>query len=452
MTNLAAWLAFCALACFFFRGRLYIPVTLAILTFVFVPGQADGVIMPQLHPGAWFLLVILITFLLANWGNYAPMLRRTTPVAVALVVLMLNSSLDLINPSGGSSLRQWIGFVLRQMVFPYLIYSMVRTELARTPLARRFLLGGLLSMGVLQAYLSFLQVSTHGKSGYIWKSYYARSWWWSENWHIGMGTTAHPLQMGIFLVALIPLLVYVRWHLIRWALILAFLYGIASATARTASVLAVLAVGFVLAYGYQMVVRTGFILLLSTPLALALTNSKVFAALIEKFQSDNGSTQLRGDALRWALAHRNEFYVFGYPGSRDLRTEGVISSSLENAYLMAGLSFGLLFALLLVVVHLGMIVVPLRHFRLALIAPLLPCVFTMIAFNGSSSFMAGGLEGTTFWVFLAIYHAAAYDPQETDWGASEAETVPQPAALDQVRVPAMTGAGHSSPASAIGPG
>jgi hypothetical protein len=34
-----------------FRHRLYVPVTLALLTYIAVPGQADGLIMLQFHPG-----------------------------------------------------------------------------------------------------------------------------------------------------------------------------------------------------------------------------------------------------------------------------------------------------------------------------------------------------------------------------------------------------------------
>lgn len=155
-------------------------------------------------------------------------------------------------------------------------------------------------MGLVQAYLSFIQVTSHGKSGFIWRQYLARSWWWTDSWHIGLGTTGHPLQMGIFLAALVPLTTYVRWYVVRWALVLAYLYGIASATARTASVLAILAVGFVLAYGSRLVLRTVLIIAVSAPVALALFRSNAFTVLLTKFRSDHGSTQLRGDALQWA--------------------------------------------------------------------------------------------------------------------------------------------------------
>lgn len=432
MRNLALWLIICIAITTLFRHRLYIPTILAVLTFVAVPGQAEGLIMPQLHPGAWFLLVLLPFYLSVDWPAYRDILLRTQVVVVAMLALTAYTSLDLINPSGGSSLYQWFGFVLRQMGFPYLIYTMLRAELARTRRAEPVILWSLFLMGLAQVYLSFLQVSTDGKQGYLWKAYYVRSWWWVDNWHIGMGTTAHPLQMGIFLAALIPLLSRLRWQSAAFGIGLAYLYGIASATARTATVLAGAAFVYVFIRGSRAMLRMALVLLLAVPFALTLYRSHAVTVLLAKFRSDGGSTQLRGDALKWVLAHHNEFLVFGYPGSRDLRSAGVLSSSLENAYLMAGLSFGLIFAAALILFHLGMVLAPLRHFRPDLIGYFLAAAFTMIAFNGSSSFMVGGLEGTTFWVFLALYHAAAYGPPPPEI-AGDADGV---GALDGAEEPA----------------
>jgi uncharacterized membrane protein (DUF2068 family) len=105
--------------------------------------------------------------LTVDWRNYREVLLRSRWLQVIMAILITYSALDLINPAGGSSLYVWFGFVARQFFFPFLIYSMVRTVVRGSRRAFRFLLYSLLAIGVLQVYLSYLQVSTDGKQGYL---------------------------------------------------------------------------------------------------------------------------------------------------------------------------------------------------------------------------------------------------------------------------------------------
>jgi hypothetical protein len=178
-----------------------------------------------------------------------------------------------------------------------------------------------------------------------------------------MGTTAHPLQMGILLAALIPLLAAIKSITLRLGLAILFAYGILTATARTATVLSAIAILYLVLLGSKKIFRTILLVGMAMPVALALFQSRAFFVISSKFKSDGGSTQLRADAAHWAWVPRDEFMVFGYPGARDLRQAGVLASSLENAYLMAGLSFGLVFAAGLAFMHLSLLLVPMRRFR-----------------------------------------------------------------------------------------
>lgn len=407
MTSLLFWLGGCAILCWAFKDFIAVPLSLIILTYIAVPSQAEGLILPRIHPASWFLIVLLVIVISYHWDELREVLRRTNPMRIMIVVLIAYSSLDLVNPQGGSRVGDYVPFVIKVLILPYVLYALVRVALAMDgQRARRWILWSLFAMGVFQAYLSFLQVSTEGREGYLWRHYYERSWWWVDDWHIGMGTTAHPLQMGLFLASLVPLLALIRSQVIRYGAVLAYLYGISSATARTGMVLAVAGVVFLVITGIRRALTTIAVISMSVPLVLAFLASRAFDRLLKKFQSDEGSAQMRADAFHWAVAHYHDFLIFGYPGARDLRTTGVLRSSLENGYLVAGLNFGLVFAALVLIYHLGCLLVPLPKVRWSTLPYLMACVFTMVGFNGSGSFMYGGLEGTTAWVFFALYHDA----------------------------------------------
>ena len=81
-------------------------------------------------------------------------------------------------------------------------------------------------------------------------------------------------------------------------------------------------------------------------------SSEARQSIIEKVNDDGGSNQKRFDALTWVSNNFQHFILTGYPGDQDLRASGQLSSSLENAYLIAAMGYGLIFSAVLIALQL----------------------------------------------------------------------------------------------------
>lgn len=380
-------------------------VATIVLTFVFIPVQAEGRFTPVLHPGAYLGAIFIAHALVTGRHDARNILRRSWPVWVALCGLSAYATLDLVNPFGGTAYDT--AFTLIKLLWaPAVIYLCVRVVTARAEAHQRVIIGSLVIAGLVQVWLANQQVTTKGRAGYWWRSAYAEnSWWWNDEFSLGLGTTGHTLQLGLFLAALVPLLFTLRAAWLRFTLAGAFIYGTTLATARASLVLSVGAVIVLLLQSARRWFATAIGIALLAPFVGWFLASEGFRSTQQKFEADGGSAQLRRDAFTWAVQNRSDFMWFGYPGGRDLRGQGLLGSSLENGYLMAGLQFGLVFAGALLVFHLSAILIPLRNgmdgTRVALA---LSCLVTWVGFFGSSSFMTGALESWTWWVFLGLLY------------------------------------------------
>lgn len=67
MTSLLFWLGGCAILCWAFKDFIAVPLSLIILTYIAVPSQAEGLILPRIHPASWFLIVLLVIVISYHW-------------------------------------------------------------------------------------------------------------------------------------------------------------------------------------------------------------------------------------------------------------------------------------------------------------------------------------------------------------------------------------------------
>lgn len=396
-------------------GAAIIPVLL-----VLVPPQAESTYTIFFHPAIYLAVLFLITqFLTDQWGVYE-VVRRSGWVLLGMVALSLYASLDLLNFSGIGSPVQLVLTLLRLFGVAFVLFLSMRVGLRHGGRDYLVIVGTLLAVGVFQVYLANEQVTSGGERGYWWRSAYEASWWWVDDYKIGLGTTGHSLQLGLFLASLVPMLMLLRQVWLRYALAIAFIYGITTATARAALILALIAAVYVVAAGSRRWARTGLAAIAAVPVVLAVMGTQAVSTISSKFASDAGSAQLRADAREWAWTHKGEFLFFGYPGSRDLRGAGLLGSSLENGYLMAGLQFGLVFAVGLGLYHLAVMWGYIRRADRLRVPVALSVLIVFVGFNASSSFMAGALDSTLFWAYLGML-AADGDVAQRDrsWDADE---------------------------------
>lgn len=380
-------------------------VAFIVLTFIFIPVQAEGRFTPVVHPGGYLGAIFLTQALVSDRFDARDCLRRSWPFFLGMTVLSSYAMLDIINPFGGTAYDTF--FTLVKLLWaPAVIFLCVRLVVTRSAGHQRAIILSLLAAGAVQVWLANQQVTTMGRSGYWWRSAYSENaWWWNDQFALGLGTTGHTLQLGLLLAGLVPLAVTLRAAWLRFLLAAAFVYGTTLATARASLILSIGATFLLLVQSGRRWIATTVGVALLVPFVGWFLASEGFRSTQAKFEADGGSAQLRRDAFTWAVQNRSEFMWVGYPGGRDLRGSGVLGSSLENGYLMAGLQFGLVFAGALVLFHLVAALAPLRGgLTTTKVALAASCLITWVGFFGSSSFMTGALESWTWWVFLGLLY------------------------------------------------
>ncbi|MEA5453399.1 hypothetical protein SPF06_01565 [Sinomonas sp. JGH33] len=397
MTLLIGWLALCVVGSLLALRRPAWILSAVIVTRVLIPGVAQGIVMPGLHPSAYLVLVFVLVRLVAAPALLAEALRPSRGGLIAIGLLVVWGFLDVLNPGGRGALNT-LASLFSVFVAPALMFALIRHELVRRPRSEAVLLWPFLAVTLLEVPLAFWQVETG--EAIVWQSVYQRMWWWGSVGR-GLGTTGHGLQLALLFVAAIALSARVRSIAVRFVLAGAYILGIFYTDGRLALLLAIPAVGFLIFYSLRSWFRTfafSGVIALGAWIGL---ESEAGQKLLEKFTDDGGSNAKRVAAFDWAFGHLGEFLVVGYPGNRDTRGVGVVNSSLENGFLMAALSYGAVFAVGLLALYVAYILKGFSALDRAFPAAL-AALLVAVGMNGSSSFMANALEGYVFWYALAF--------------------------------------------------
>jgi len=183
---------------------------------------------------------------------------------------------------------------------------------------------------------------------------------------------ANPLDLGMVCAVATPLAATVKSSVIRYVLVATFMAGAALAQARTALVVVAAGIAYVVASdvrrllvdraavwsrSYLRVKRGVWIMLIGTLLlgstAYAVIRAGLFEKVFERFSSSTTTDQYRLEAYSWLVRNIEALILFGRGTYEDPRSIGATTSSLENTYFIFTYQFGLLFAGLLLVLHLA---------------------------------------------------------------------------------------------------
>lgn len=403
----AATFAACCLAVWVLRNHTVWVLGLIVALYLAVPSQADGLIVPFLHPGSYLTVALVLQHLVLRDRHELLRLGRPAwPVIVAFVAAMSLAMLDLLNPYDSDP--GWVfSTVGRIFLMGFLLFPVTLVELRRRPQSRRTLAIILIGLAIFETVLVILQHQNDMQRFVFWQEYYRLSYWYDDDFPIPMGTTGHPLQMAAFVSMCIPLLARLKSPIISVLIAGLLLYGCALATGRASTALAAAGVIFLLVWHGRRwlaaVMAGGMVAVVGQKL----WQSEGLLGLRSKVDDDQGSARLREDALRWAFEHMDEYIWFGYPGGHDLRGTGLLGSSLENGYLIAGLSFGMIFAVAIFAVHAMAVLRPLFS-GLKALPEVMATSFVWVGFVASSSFMAFAIDGRVFWVLAAMAWAVTY--------------------------------------------
>lgn len=399
----------CLLFALVFWNRPAIVLTAVVAVRILVPGMAEGFLTPYVHPAMYLLMAHVAVQAVFAW----PRLRRALRLPIPLVLLVLFLAgwmlLNSLSDHGGGLLAGALSLV-RLLALPLLLFLLIRDEVGIRPRSERMLVWTLHVLGVAQVVLGQMQMNAN--EALVYENLYRQAWWWDEYVYRALGTVGHGIQLGFFLAALIFLTLRLRQVSLRIVLSCVYLYGILLAEARLALIFALIASAIVLTASlfHRPVATLVWSAIAGSAAVPAILVSEAYVSVLTKFEDDQGSNELRLQAFQWAGENFREFLWTGYAGTHDLSGAGLIDSSLENGYLIFGLSYGLFAAAVLALVHVTLAVGPVvarQHWSVALPASL-AAILTIGAFFGSSSFMAQALEGITFYVFAALGWTGSY--------------------------------------------
>ncbi|MCB4207996.1 hypothetical protein [Arthrobacter sp. UM1] len=408
-------------------------VALAIASFVLIPGVARNVLTPYLHPGAylvWAGVAGLVLFR-RSWLRDALSLSRGMLAAVGVFVAY--ALIDALNP-GSHGLFSDAQSLTSFLLTPVIVAVVARKAVADRPRLARRLAGLFILLGIAEVVLA--QRQNDSGEVLVWSDVYKSIWWWGQDDSIGraIGTTGHGIQLSVFFAMTIALAPVIRSVLLRFAYVVACWAALPWTNGRLGMILAALTTAYLVLQSRRTPLRTVVFTVLAGAGIVISLESDAGQELLRKFNDDGGSNQKRIDALKWGYAHWKEFLFAGYPGNRDVRGGGLLQSTLENGFLMAGMAFGLVFAFMLFmlyVVQLSRVFMANREARMWAVAG----AVGVGAFFGSSSFMADSLDGVTTWIILGVGLGLREKPKRRRSPAT------QPAGSD----PAVSDRGEAGP-------
>ena len=426
----AGTMAACLVTVWLLRRHTVWVLGLIVALYVGIPAQADGLIVPFLHPGSYLTVALVLQHLvMRDRDELVRLARPGLPVVIGFVIAMSIAMLDLLNPY--ESDPGWLfSTVTRIFLLGFLLFPLTLIELRRRPESRRTLASILIVIALVEAVIVILQHQSDMERFVFWREYYRLSYWYDDDFPIPMGTTGHPLQMAAYVSMCIPLLARLRSPVVAVSIAGVLLYACALGTGRASTALAAVGVLFLLVWHGRRWLAAAAAAVLALVAGRRLWESNGLLGLRDKVDDDQGSARLREDALRWALEHMDEFIWFGYPGGHDLRGTGVLRSSLENGYLIAGLAFGMVFVVAIFCVHALAVLRPLSA-RTKAVPEVMATSFVWVGFVASSSFMAFAIDGRVFWMLAAMGWAVALPvtaseatPEQGQTDAGAADSVP----------------------------
>lgn len=409
--------------------RVHAATLVATVLFALVPVVGSSVVLGPIgddyHPGAVFSLVVLVVQLVVRPGDYARDAARAPLLVTSLLVF---AAIALVTSKyGPMSFGLLVPF--NQIVGPLALFALFRRSFADDPRQVSRFAGFVILLSVVEGVIAL--AVTWGLVEQPWKTQLSSYAFYDETFTRAMGTTDHPLILAGLLVTGVCLVPNLRSGFLQVAALVTLTAGIISTQSRTGLLLA-------LAIVLASIIRGGLpgrarIALASALLvgAVVFFVSPLANQLLSKFGEDGGSADARGDAVSVVLGALPTHVVLGggAGSSRFLAQEAHLATSLENAFFMYAIDYGVIATLLYVG---AMVAVVLSRGRRTLVGGRLAGLAAILTAASFSSIAENDAAGGLLWVALAL--ALVPVPDRLDRSAD-------PAGVGSTRepVPRLTG-------------
>ncbi len=392
--------------------RQELPIFIAITLWIGIPTIASQEVThlsSGFHPSS---IIIVATFIMQMLsGKLTPVwYGHLTGLVAAGSFVVADAYLDTAFSAGRKVLLS--AAVVNQILAPFLLFLLICFYCGQHSNGLARLRNLLLVIATAEAVYSVpqgTQIKGGNASSIPFASSYAKQYWFPAL-DRALGTTDHPLVLGLLLASCIPLVASLQSSLLQVGISVTLLFGVISASDRAASIVATLAIAYVLVRaGGSTIVRLTRLAVASTFLGvvLVLPVGQSILRRLNSIGSTDPSTQLRVDAYGYFFDHwtGNIFTGGGVGSTSNLGSTGVLGSSFENPVLINVFEIGLIATLVLTA---SQIYVLWRGHQytatVGVSAAAILCLVVSVPFNSTTSASACS---PILWTFLGLAYSGA---------------------------------------------
>ncbi|MDN5668318.1 MAG: hypothetical protein L0G87_07965 [Renibacterium salmoninarum] len=420
------------LIAFALRNKLEYAVVAVIAARYFIPSSASVDFVPFLDPAVYLLAAVYLVQLIWNFNQTVRAFyfsRIETFVVLALGLLAVAN----IFGQGVAPLSTVSDF-LRVYLAPFLLYVLVRRLCIQGDKKALVVVYSYLGFAVIQAVMAIIQDQQGALV--VWESAFRRLWAGVDGaFGRSQGFVEFGLGLGTSMIPAIAFCAWLRSAILKFALSLLFLYAMVLSSSRAALIVGIVLVVVITFIAAGSLLRNVLTLGAMAATAVIFVSAGGAEKLIAKIADDNASTAKRLEAYSWFVENVNSFLLFGYQGNRDFRGSRTLSSSLENAFFMAGANYGAIFALLLVGLLLFIALRAFAYGKLAVVAGI--ALLGLLAVESTNSgFASLSFSGYALWMLAGICSYGAW--RKLPWPVVESGAplaAPEPAGM-QSQLPA----------------
>lgn len=329
-----------ALTGIWFRRPSAMPIAVIGL-YVFIP-YAAGTSLTEtpVHPGTVVGAVgLLVASALRSRSLFRELNERAT-IYLLMGGVLAYLLVSLRFGAGGDNVQ------VETFIAPFLLVLVFRLSTRWAPVGGP-IARGIIAISLAQVGLSALALINGGPLFYT-EQLSAAYQWFSPSLTRALGTTDHPLVLSLLLASTIPLLAVIRSAWLQLMLLVVLAAGLLLTESRTGLLAGLIGVAFLTlrrgrSFGYRVVIVVG-----ASAAAAVLLTGTIAQDVLGKFSEDGGSSFVRGVALEAFLSRWGDFVFTGWgnEGATLFRAQMGLPSSLESAFLIFSVNYGIVFTIL----------------------------------------------------------------------------------------------------------
>lgn len=400
MVTLAGWLGICFLISIVLGSRPVLLVTLPILLRLSMPTYASSALVPGLHVAGYLTVVIFLTQAVFYWPRVKRTLNKSVYDIIGFALIASIMMLNTVSPY--TPLGATVSNLLVVYVPPFALYLLIKMVVLRNGIkAVKFIAFAVLLQMIAQFIVAIQQDATGRRV--VYEAYANNVGWWIKDATTGssIGFVEGHLEFTAVCSAAIAITIMIKRPLIQLMFMAMIMYTAVMATGRASIAISIAtAVLVVIMSRYSVLSKIVNLLAMALAGAAILFTTNAGERLLGKVEDDGASTDLRVEAYKWVFRNYESFIYMGYPGDRDFRSNGQLGSSLENAYLIQSVEYGLVFGVALLLLHISLALRNLKNvYGFVLAAGALGVV---LAHNTHSGFSSNSVGGYLIWIMLGL--------------------------------------------------